>query len=593
MREGRFGQSLLFRMSTVLSACALLVVAILFLCSFCEYRSYRTDLFEKNRETKELFLINDMKLVNSGLLMADAVTDQSIKEALVHCRDMYSSGWDFSCDLALLKKGVSYLLYRSEEDVRISVIDREGVIPFSSDPDSLGMDFKKWPPLYKQLLSIFNRLGPVVDPWSRDLKNPGKIHKYGYIPTEDGRYLISIGVSDKGLHRLRDEFFSFDGVLTRARKKVDDFVLGVTINRSGWISGMDEASLRSTLVQAGVDPEDVRDQALVVFEDRKTISRSFTDDLNGRWLYLDFENDTSASGDNLNLVLFTLFSSKVANGDIRSKLTEMAVIFLALALTLGIGVFFIHRYLSVQIKKILEDIEQIASGDLDHRINSVSLVELRKLEKSINRMVRRIKRQIERDRIASETISRELSLRKQAEEQLRLANQALFKQATIDDLTGIFNRRSLMSSLEREIARCHEEGASLGLMVIDLDKFKEINDLLGHLFGDRILTNTAAFLLETCSDCVVGRYGGDEFMCILPGLACDTLVEKGKALLMGVSDVGINGIKLSFSIGGTTFQDGDTAESILQRADSLMYRAKKNRNTFCFDVEGSGLCVIP
>ncbi|MDD4836292.1 MAG: diguanylate cyclase [Dethiosulfovibrio sp.] len=593
MRESRFGQSLLFRMSTVLSVCALLVVALLFLCSFCEYRSYRMELFENNRNTKESFLVEEIKLINRGLMMADDVVDESIKNALVHCSGMYSSGWDVSCDLAPLKKGVSYLLHRQEEDVRLNVIDREGVILFSSDPGSLGMDFKRWPPFYKQLLSIFNRLGPVVDPWSRDLNHPGKIHKYGYIPTEDGRYLISIGVSDKGIHRLKDEYFSFDGVLARAREKVDDFVLGVTINRNGRISGMDETSLRSTLADAGVDPEDVRDQALMVFEDRKTISRSFTDDLNGRWLYLDFEDDTSASGDNLNLVLFTLFSSKVANGDIRSKLTEMAVIFLALTLVLAIVLFLVHRYLSVQVKAILEDIDRIASGDLDHRIKSVSLVELRKLEKSINRMVRRIKRQIERDRIASETISRELSLRKQAEEQLKLANQALFKQATIDDLTGLFNRRSLMSTLEREIARCHEEGASLGLMVIDLDKFKEINDLLGHLFGDRILTNAAGFLLETCSDFVVGRYGGDEFMCILPGLACDTLVEKGKALLRGVSDVGIDGIKLSFSIGGTTFQDGDTAESILQRADSLMYRAKKNRNTFCFDVEGNGLCVIP
>ncbi len=593
MRENRFGQSLLFRMSTVLSICALIVVALLFLCSFCEYRSYRIDLFEKNRDANESYLIDKMKLINSGLAMVDATTDQSIKDALVHCSGMYSSGWDVSCDLAHLKKGVSYLLYRQEEDVKLSVIGREGVILFSSDPGSLGMDFKKWPPFYRQLLSIFNRLGPVVDPWSRDLNHPGKIHKYGYIPTEDGRYLISIGVSDKGIHRQREEYFSCDGVLARARDKIDDFVLGITINRNGRISGVEDPALRSSLADAGVDLEDVREQALLVFDGRETISRRFSEDLNGRWLYLDFEDEISASGDNLNLVLFTLFSSKAANQDIRSKLLEMATVFFALVLVLALGVLGVHRYLSVQVKSILEDIDRIASGDLDHRINSVSLVELRKLEKSINRMVRRLKRQIERDRIASETISRELSLRQQAEEQLKLANQALFKQATIDDLTGLFNRRSLMSTLEREIARCYEEGASLGLMVIDLDKFKEINDLLGHLFGDRILTNAAGFLLETCSDCVVGRYGGDEFMCILPGSACDTLVENGKALLRGVGEVGIDGIKLSFSIGGTLFRDGDTVESLLQRADSLMYRAKKNRNTFCFDVEGNGLCVIP
>lgn len=82
-------------------------------------------------------------------------------------------------------------------------------------------------------------------------------------------------------------------------------------------------------------------------------------------------------------------------------------------------------------------------------------------------------------------------------------------------------------------------------------------------------------------------------MCILPGSVCDSLTDKGMALLRGVKGVGFDGIKLSFSIGATAFREGDTAESILHRADSLMYRAKKNRNTFCSDIEGSALCVIP
>lgn len=74
MRDGGMGRSLLVRLSTVLSVCALFVVAIFFVYSFCEYRSYRIELFEKSRETKESFLVEEIKLVDRGLMMAEAVT---------------------------------------------------------------------------------------------------------------------------------------------------------------------------------------------------------------------------------------------------------------------------------------------------------------------------------------------------------------------------------------------------------------------------------------------------------------------------------------------------------------------------------------
>lgn len=95
--------------------------------------------------------------------------------------------------------------------------------------------------------------------------------------------------------------------------------------------------------------------------------------------------------------------------------------------------------------------------------------------------------------------------------------KALRKIATIDHLTGVYNRRSCVRILEREISRCHRHGTTLATLMIDIDDFKEINDTYGHATGDQVLTGFAA-IVSRCIRRVdyVCRYGGDEFIIILP-----------------------------------------------------------------------------
>jgi diguanylate cyclase (GGDEF)-like protein/putative nucleotidyltransferase with HDIG domain len=152
--------------------------------------------------------------------------------------------------------------------------------------------------------------------------------------------------------------------------------------------------------------------------------------------------------------------------------------------------------------------------------------------------------------------------------------------ATTDYLTGLPNARSLFVHLSRELARCRRTGTCLAVMVCDLDNFKQINDLYGHLEGDNLLKDFAARLNEMCRGYdYVARMGGDEFVVVAPGLKQDDSPEKAArlnelAIAAGNKIAGRNLVALSV---GTAFcpQDGFDVERLLAEADRRMYSMKK------------------
>ncbi|HUM06418.1 MAG TPA: HD domain-containing phosphohydrolase [Terriglobales bacterium] len=152
--------------------------------------------------------------------------------------------------------------------------------------------------------------------------------------------------------------------------------------------------------------------------------------------------------------------------------------------------------------------------------------------------------------------------------------------ATTDFLTGLPNARSLFVHLARELARCRRTGTTLALMVCDMDNFKQVNDLFGHLEGDKLLKEFADHLKEICRGYdYVARMGGDEFVIVAPGLNREAADEKASrlnqlAILAGHKIAGRNLISLSV---GTAFcpEDGYDAERLLAEADRRMYSMKQ------------------
>jgi diguanylate cyclase (GGDEF)-like protein len=168
--------------------------------------------------------------------------------------------------------------------------------------------------------------------------------------------------------------------------------------------------------------------------------------------------------------------------------------------------------------------------------------------------------------------------------------EELKKLTITDHLTGLLNRRYLYERLKDELARSERYGHYLSLLMLDLDGFKYCNDTYGHLFGDKILKIIAETLLSTVRSMdIVARYGGDEFMIILPetreSLARD-IAERlrnsvaGKVVLPEDA-AGTGSHTLTTSIGIVCYPEhGDTLETLLERVDVALYRAKnkgKNR----------------
>ncbi|HEX3138966.1 MAG TPA: GGDEF domain-containing protein [Rhizobacter sp.] len=148
-----------------------------------------------------------------------------------------------------------------------------------------------------------------------------------------------------------------------------------------------------------------------------------------------------------------------------------------------------------------------------------------------------------------------------------------------DELTGLLNRRSLLAALHDEMQRTARQHTQLSVGIIDLDKFKAVNDTLGHLAGDKTLKIFATTLTgHTRKSDRFGRYGGEEFLLIMTGTGADCAlypIDRLREALASAdwSDVA-PGFGMTFSCGIACYQPGENIESLLQRADEALYRAK-------------------
>lgn len=153
--------------------------------------------------------------------------------------------------------------------------------------------------------------------------------------------------------------------------------------------------------------------------------------------------------------------------------------------------------------------------------------------------------------------------------------------ATTDALTGVGNRMHLDGRLNAVIAEYQNNPSAAGILFMDVDNFKQVNDTYGHNTGDkalRMVANTIRYALRVTD--TIGRWGGDEFVAILYDLeennALQVVAEKVRTLVENSRlDVETRSLTVALSIGGSLLLPGDTPEALIQRADQLMYQSKQ------------------
>jgi diguanylate cyclase (GGDEF)-like protein len=168
------------------------------------------------------------------------------------------------------------------------------------------------------------------------------------------------------------------------------------------------------------------------------------------------------------------------------------------------------------------------------------------------------------------------------EQELREVNARLERLASVDELTGLLNRRALEAALRRDLALADRERKALSILLLDIDHFKKVNDTWGHQTGDAVLTMVGTTLTQSLrgSD-VAGRYGGEEFMCLLPATdvaGAKVVAERLRAAFLDRSvPTRDSSIGITVSIGSASVCGPgcrDALEVIVRRADECLYRAK-------------------
>ena len=169
----------------------------------------------------------------------------------------------------------------------------------------------------------------------------------------------------------------------------------------------------------------------------------------------------------------------------------------------------------------------------------------------------------------------------QLQSELLEAKKDMEIQSRTDPLTGVLNRRAILSQIENELSRAKRDNAHISISMLDLDHFKKINDTFGHLAGDAVLresTNRMEEAIRTYD--AVGRFGGEEFIVVLPGAkeADAFIIADRIRIKINEKNANIDGVSIPFTISqGLATCNGElTVDELIAKADEALYRAKEN-----------------
>jgi diguanylate cyclase (GGDEF)-like protein len=248
-----------------------------------------------------------------------------------------------------------------------------------------------------------------------------------------------------------------------------------------------------------------------------------------------------------------------------ARLQRMTLVLVG-CLLVGIGLcaYLLGLTIVRPLRRLTRGADRVAAGDLDVDLPVKTQSEVGYLTQVFNHMVARLRR----SREELDSVNAELQVK----------NRELHQLSITDELTGLYNRKHLMETLEAEVTRSKRNGHSFALMVIDIDHFKQVNDTFGHQKGDQVLCSLGGLFQDTVRSCdYVARYGGEEFIVMLPEVGAAGGLEVAERIRKRVAQERINpkGDRITVSIGMAMYAEhGDDPESLFQQADQALYRAK-------------------
>jgi diguanylate cyclase (GGDEF)-like protein len=235
-----------------------------------------------------------------------------------------------------------------------------------------------------------------------------------------------------------------------------------------------------------------------------------------------------------------------------------AITLAGLVIAVGFAAYVLALTVARPLERLTAGATQVGGGDFGVHVPVLDYGEVGYLTRAFNKMVSQLR---------------------EGREELAAINVALETLSVTDGLTGLFNHKHLMQTLDTEVARAQRHKHPLSVLMIDVDHFKQYNDRFGHQLGDKLLADIAVlFKRTTRSIDYVARYGGDEFLLLLHEVASEDALLLADRVRSAVATAtfGPGDHKITVSIGVASYPEhGETAEAVIASADAGLYRAKR------------------
>jgi diguanylate cyclase (GGDEF)-like protein len=263
-------------------------------------------------------------------------------------------------------------------------------------------------------------------------------------------------------------------------------------------------------------------------------------------------------------------------GDIELLFDDFSIIFFAVLIVILIAYILISRWIMRPITSLNSKVNEIAEDNWGVQIETHRRDEIGQLTRSFNVMSIKLRDYLLMLNNKQEELE---EINTTLEEMVHERTKELELLTITDSLTNIYNKRYLMKKLEENIDTSKRYNKTFSVVIFDIDYFKKVNDTYGHIEGDFTLKEVTNFLSSSIrDDDVLGRYGGEEFMVIMPNtelneayIAADTYRDELSKLV-----IGSNNIKITISGGVAEYREDDSILDIINRADNNLYKAKES-----------------
>jgi len=218
--------------------------------------------------------------------------------------------------------------------------------------------------------------------------------------------------------------------------------------------------------------------------------------------------------------------------------------------------------LARSVGRLAEGAAAVAGGDLSVDLPVTGRDEVGYLTEVFNGMVAQLR--AGREQLA------------EANAVLRDQNAELEQLSMTDALTELFNRRYLMKEFDKEVSRAGRHERTLGVLMIDVDRFKQYNDTYGHLAGDTVLSGMGRVIKDAVREPdIPARYGGEEFIVLLPDCNLQGAIDAAERIRTRLAEEVFEGRKITVSIGAAEFPThGESPKAVIGSADAALYEAK-------------------